>query len=66
MMLSQAIESFERDGSEIACRAGCSFCCPLRVMVYAHEAIALIRNPALLRRWRSGRDLLQGVRGSIA
>lgn len=30
-------------GAPIACRAGCSFCCHLRVEVLAHEAIALFR-----------------------
>jgi hypothetical protein len=35
--------AFERFSCEerLACRAGCSFCCHLRVMVYPHEAIAL-------------------------
>lgn len=30
-------------GAPIACRAGCSFCCHLRVEVLGHEAIALFR-----------------------
>jgi Fe-S-cluster containining protein len=30
-------------GAPIACRAGCSFCCHVRVEVLAHEAIALFR-----------------------
>jgi hypothetical protein len=45
--------AFERVSREepVACRAGCSFCCHLRVMVYPHEAIALadelgLRMPA--------------------
>jgi hypothetical protein len=42
-LMSQAIEYFRREGAEIACRAGCSFCCHLRVMVLPHEAIALFR-----------------------
>ena len=29
--------------SPIACKAGCSFCCHLRVMIRPHEAIALFR-----------------------
>lgn len=42
-LMTQAIEYFRREGAEIACRAGCSFCCHLRVMVFPHEAIALFR-----------------------
>ena len=42
-LIDQAIEHFQKDGGGIACRAGCSFCCHLRVMVYPHEAIALFR-----------------------
>lgn len=42
-LLGQALESFSADDSRIACRAGCNFCCHLRVMVYPHEAIALFR-----------------------
>jgi Fe-S-cluster containining protein len=42
-LIEQAIASFEADGSGIACRAGCNFCCHLRVMVFPHEAIALFR-----------------------
>jgi Fe-S-cluster containining protein len=42
-LANQAVEHFEKDGAGIACRAGCSFCCHLRVMVYPHEAIALFR-----------------------
>jgi hypothetical protein len=42
-LIDQAFEHFVKDGAGIACRAGCSFCCHLRVMVYPHEAIALFR-----------------------
>jgi Putative zinc- or iron-chelating domain len=42
-LIEQAMASFEADGSGIACRAGCNFCCHLRVMVLPHEAIALFR-----------------------
>lgn len=42
-LMDEALDYFRRDGSDIACRAGCSFCCHLRVMVYPHEAIALFR-----------------------
>ena len=41
-LTGQAFEAF-RDGG-IACRASCSFCCHLRVMVRPHEAIALYRE----------------------
>jgi Fe-S-cluster containining protein len=42
-LIDQAFQHFQKDGAGIACRAGCSFCCHLRVMVYPHEAIALFR-----------------------
>jgi Fe-S-cluster containining protein len=42
-LLDQAVESFQAEGSGIACRAGCNFCCHLRVMIFPHEAIALFR-----------------------
>jgi len=42
-LIEQAMESFQADGAGIACRAGCNFCCHLRVMVFPHEAIALFR-----------------------
>ena len=42
-LIEQAIASLEADGAGIACRAGCSFCCHLRVMLFPHEAIALFR-----------------------
>jgi hypothetical protein len=42
-LIDQAFEHFQKDGAGIACRAGCNFCCHLRVMVYPHEAIALFR-----------------------
>ncbi len=40
-MLDQARDSFEQGGASLACRAGCAFCCHLRVMIFPHEAIAL-------------------------
>jgi Fe-S-cluster containining protein len=43
-LMERAVESFQKDGAGIACRAGCNFCCHLRVMVYPHEAIALFRH----------------------
>lgn len=42
-LMNEALDSFQNDGAGIACRAGCSFCCHLRVMIYPHEAIALFR-----------------------
>jgi hypothetical protein len=43
-LMTQALEYFRKEGAGIACRAGCSFCCHLRVMVRPHEAIALFRH----------------------
>src|SRR6185437_13028048 len=42
-LMTQAIEYFRKEGAQIACRAECSFCCHLRVMVLPHEAISLFR-----------------------
>jgi Fe-S-cluster containining protein len=42
-LIEQATQSFQAEDSGIACRAGCNFCCHLRVMVFPHEAIALFR-----------------------
>ncbi len=42
-LMTQALDYFRKAGADIACRAGCSFCCHLRVMVRPHEAIALFR-----------------------
>jgi len=87
-LMSQAIEYFRQEGAGIACRAGCSFCCHLRVMVLPHETspppwmrecsrdwgaaglsgarvelhtavAALLRDPALVQRWRGGRTLIR-------
>jgi len=35
-------EAVKADGAPVACAAGCTFCCHLRVGVFAHEAIALL------------------------
>jgi hypothetical protein len=43
VLIEQALGFFQKEGEGLACRAGCSFCCHLRVMVYPHEAIALYR-----------------------
>jgi uncharacterized protein len=42
-LLGQAAAHLQADGATLACRAGCSHCCHLRVMVQPHEAIALFR-----------------------
>jgi Fe-S-cluster containining protein len=42
-LLEQAAAHLQADGVSLACRAGCNFCCHLRVMVLPHEAIALFR-----------------------
>jgi hypothetical protein len=42
-LLEQAAAHLQADGASLACRAGCNFCCHLRVMVLPHEAIALFR-----------------------
>jgi Fe-S-cluster containining protein len=42
-LMNEALGYFQKEGAGIACRAGCNFCCHLRVMVYPHEAIALFR-----------------------
>jgi hypothetical protein len=42
-LIEQAMASFQAEGAGLACRAGCNFCCHLRVMVFPHEAIALFR-----------------------
>jgi Fe-S-cluster containining protein len=42
-LMNEAFAHFGQDDPGIACRAGCNFCCHLRVMVLPHEAIALFR-----------------------
>jgi len=42
-LMGEALEYFRQQQTDIACGAGCNFCCHLRVMVYPHEAIALFR-----------------------
>jgi Fe-S-cluster containining protein len=42
-LLNQAARQLAQADSPLACRAGCNFCCHLRVMVLPHEAIALFR-----------------------
>ena len=58
VLMDQAFEYIGKDGAGIACRAGCSFCCHLRVMVYPHEAIALFRHLTS----RMAEDVAAGVR----
>jgi hypothetical protein len=43
-LLAQAAAHLPQPGAGLACRAGCNFCCHLRVMVLPHEAIALFRH----------------------
>ena len=42
-LLEQAARQLPQAGAALACRAGCNFCCHLRVQVLPHEAIALFR-----------------------
>jgi Fe-S-cluster containining protein len=42
-LLARAAEHLQGAGARLACRAGCNFCCHLRVSVLPHEAIALFR-----------------------
>ncbi len=42
-LLAQAAAHLQEGAAALACRAGCNFCCHLRVMVLPHEAIALFR-----------------------
>ena len=43
-LLGQAAVHLQTGGTVLACAAGCSYCCHLRVMVQPHEAIALFRH----------------------
>ena len=43
-LIEQATASFAAEDPGVACRAGCNFCCHLRVMIFPHEAIALFRH----------------------
>lgn len=46
--LSETLDDVRREvvkeGAQVACRAGCNFCCHLRVVVTPYEAIALFRS----------------------
>ena len=42
-LADEALTYFSQKGVGVACAPGCTFCCHLRVMVQAHEAIALFR-----------------------
>jgi Fe-S-cluster containining protein len=42
-LLEQAAQHLPQGGAQLACRAGCNFCCHLQVRVLPHEAIALFR-----------------------
>lgn len=41
--LEAAVDLLKREGMPIACKAGCSWCCHLRVELLPYEAIALFR-----------------------
>ena len=41
--IEATLAQVKQSDSPIACKAGCSFCCHLRVLVRPHEAIALFR-----------------------
>jgi Putative zinc- or iron-chelating domain len=43
-LLEQAAQHLPQGGAQLACRAGCNFCCHLQVRVLPHEAIALFRH----------------------
>ena len=42
-LLDQAAQHLPQGGAQLACRAGCNFCCHLQVRVLPHEAMALFR-----------------------
>lgn len=42
-LIGQAQQFIHNAQGEIACQAGCHFCCHLHVLIYPHEAIALHR-----------------------
>jgi Fe-S-cluster containining protein len=42
-LLEQAAQHLPEGDAQLACRAGCNFCCHLQVRVLPHEAIALFR-----------------------
>jgi Fe-S-cluster containining protein len=41
--LTAATEKFKREGVPIACKAGCNWCCSIRVEILPYEAIGLAR-----------------------
>src|SRR5262245_42103374 len=38
------ISALKEAGAPVACAPGCDYCCHLRVDVFAHEAVALLRH----------------------
>lgn len=43
-VLEREAEALQAAGAEIACAAGCTYCCHLRVSVFPHEARALLHH----------------------
>jgi Fe-S-cluster containining protein len=70
-VIENEIETLERAGAAVACRAGCDFCCHQRVSVLPHEALALFdhlrtRSPpaeaaAIERRIRENARRIDGL-----
>jgi hypothetical protein len=44
LLVGGALEDLRGRHAGIACAPGCNFCCHLRVMVYPHEALALLHH----------------------
>lgn len=43
-LISGELDQLQRRQAGMACAKGCNFCCHLRVLVYPHEAIALLHQ----------------------
>ncbi len=42
--IDDAFAAAKRAGTQVACAAGCDFCCHLRVSVFEHEAVAVLHH----------------------